>query len=405
MYINTIEAIKSHSNLEGLISPYYEKYSIVNAASFILKNFGITPVHDEIPELTQIFSHKEKVILLLIDALGLKLLNYTMKNYKVNAFEKLKENGILLPLTSVFPSTTAVALPSLSTGLTPGEHGLLGYRFFSQEYGFLLNSLFGKPANTNHCKLHIDINWYLPESTIGEKLAKEGIKSYIVTNASYLNSHFEKALYRGFNEIPYLTSSDMFFHIVKLIKEDNAPKFIFGYWWAIDALSHRYGPYSQPVMNEIVQLNTMIGHLIDSIDSNTLLLITADHGQIFSPPEENIDLSNIPEISRHLLTPLSDLRAPYIYSKASDILQSVLEKLPNVVTFEKEEAIKARLFGNNRIKEEFKSRIGDFVLIIKNNKNYSYLSPPEEINLKGKHGGLSEEEMLVPLFAYTPRGM
>ena len=404
MDINTIDTIKNSSKLNGLIIPHYENYSIVNAASFVLKNFGITPAHNPVSELTQILPHKEKIIFLLIDALGFKLLNNTMAKYKLDAFEKLRENGILIPITSVFPSTTAVALPSLSTALTPGEHGLLGYRFFSKEYGFLLNSLFGKPANTNHCKLHIDINWYLPKNTIGEILAKEGIKSYIVTNSNYLNSHFEKALYRGFNEVPYLTSSDMFSHIVSLLKENNSPKFIFAYWWAIDALSHRYGPHSQPVVNEIIELNTMIHHLIESIDSNTLLLITADHGQIFSPPAENIDLSNIPEISRHLLTPLSDLRAPYIYSKTSDTLQKALEKLPNVVTLKKEEAIKVGLFGNNQIKETLKDRIGDFVLIIKDNKNYSYLSPPEEINLIGKHGGLSEEEMLVPLFAYTPQG-
>ena len=405
MDINTIDAIKKSSKLNGLITPHYENYSIVNTVSFILKNFGITPLHNPVPQLTQFFPHKEKVVLLLIDALGFKLLNDTMKEYKLNAFEKLRENGILMPITSVFPSTTAVALPSLSTALTPGEHGLLGYRFFSKEYGFLLNSLFGKPANTNHCKLHIDINWYLPENTIGEILAKEGIKSYIITNANYLNSHFEKALYRGFNEVPYLTSSDMFSHIVNLIKENDSPKFIFAYWWAIDALSHRYGPHSRPVINEIIELNAMIHQLIEGIDSNTLLLITADHGQIFSPPEENVDIANIPEISRHLFTPLSDLRAPYLYSKTSDTLQSALEKLSNVINLTKEQAIELGLFGNNQIKEEFKNRIGDFVLIVKDNKNYSYLSPPEEINLIGKHGGLSEEEMLVPLFAYTPRVM
>jgi len=404
MEINTISTIKSNSKLEGLITPHYEKYSIVNVASFVLKNFGVTPTHNAIPELTQIYIHKEKVVLLLIDALGLKLLNYAMEKYPLNAFEKLKENGILIPITSVFPSTTAVALPSLSTGLTPGEHGLLGYRFFSQKYGFLINSLFGKPANTDHCKLHININWYLPKNTIGEILSKIDIKSYIVTNINYLNSHFEKALYRGFNEVPYLTSSDMFSHIVNLIKENNSPKFVFAYWWAIDALSHRYGPQSQPVFNEIIQLNNMIGHLLDSIDDNTLLLITADHGQIFSPPEENIDLSTIPEISKYMFTPLSDLRAPYIYSKEPAKLKGALEKLPDIVPLTKGQAIELGLFGNSEINETFKNRIGDFTLIIKNNKNYSYLSPSEEINLIGKHGGLSEEEMLVPLFAYTPRG-
>ncbi len=32
------------------------------------------------------------------------------------------------PITTVAPTTTATALSSISTGLTPGEHGLIGYR-------------------------------------------------------------------------------------------------------------------------------------------------------------------------------------------------------------------------------------------------------------------------------------
>jgi predicted AlkP superfamily pyrophosphatase or phosphodiesterase len=32
------------------------------------------------------------------------------------------------PITSVSPSTTATALTSIATGLTPGVHGVMGYR-------------------------------------------------------------------------------------------------------------------------------------------------------------------------------------------------------------------------------------------------------------------------------------
>src|SRR3954451_24694950 len=32
------------------------------------------------------------------------------------------------PITTVAPSTTATAVTSITTGLTPGEHGLVGYR-------------------------------------------------------------------------------------------------------------------------------------------------------------------------------------------------------------------------------------------------------------------------------------
>ena len=33
-----------------------------------------------------------------------------------------------VPITTVAPSTTATALTSISTGLAPGEHGVIGYR-------------------------------------------------------------------------------------------------------------------------------------------------------------------------------------------------------------------------------------------------------------------------------------
>ena len=43
------------------------------------------------------------------------------------------------PITTVAPSTTATALTSITTGLTPGEHGLVGYRM--EVAGQVLNVL------------------------------------------------------------------------------------------------------------------------------------------------------------------------------------------------------------------------------------------------------------------------
>jgi hypothetical protein len=40
----------------------------------------------------------------------------------------LASTDAAVPITSVAPSTTATALTSISTGLTPGEHGIVGYR-------------------------------------------------------------------------------------------------------------------------------------------------------------------------------------------------------------------------------------------------------------------------------------
>ena len=43
------------------------------------------------------------------------------------------------PITTVLPTTTATALTSLSTGMTPGEHGVVGYRM--HVHGEVLNVL------------------------------------------------------------------------------------------------------------------------------------------------------------------------------------------------------------------------------------------------------------------------
>jgi hypothetical protein len=43
------------------------------------------------------------------------------------------------PITTVVPSTTSTALTSITTGLPPGEHGVIGYRMAVQ--GEILNVL------------------------------------------------------------------------------------------------------------------------------------------------------------------------------------------------------------------------------------------------------------------------
>ena len=66
--------------------------------------------------------HAEQIVLLILDGLG---------------WEQLEAHQSLMPaltsltggaVTTVAPSTTATALSSIATGLTPAEHGLLGYR-------------------------------------------------------------------------------------------------------------------------------------------------------------------------------------------------------------------------------------------------------------------------------------
>ena len=76
---------------------------------------------------------------LLIDGMGLELLRKYSRTYPV--FGELIAQG---ELASHFPSTTAVNISSVGTGVLPGVHGMLGYTVRvprSGTPGRILNSL------------------------------------------------------------------------------------------------------------------------------------------------------------------------------------------------------------------------------------------------------------------------
>ena len=394
MFLDTREEIVKNSKIEGLITPKYDGLSISNIGSFILDNFN---VQNQLTKLKIVKSlnldRKRKVVLLLIDALGFKLLNFAKGKTHLEAFEEIEKNGILSILTSVFPSTTSTALPSIYTGSAPSEHGVLGYRFYAKEFGDIINPLFEKLSVDRNSRIRYDANWLIPNKTIFEYLNDANIPNYSLLKNEYLSSTFDRAVYRGSKEIGYITLSDLLFHIEEQLKLDAV--FINAYWWSVDALSHHYGPYSSAVINEIKMLDLFLKELIKVIDKDTLLIITADHGQIESIPNTVLDLSKM-EASKNILLPITDVRAPYLYTNGK-LDKKELESFKNLLIMEKDEVFKKGLFGEE---EKFKDRIGDLVILIKDGSTISYISDPNEVSLVGKHGNLTEEEMFVPLMLY-----
>src|SRR5882672_7040140 len=75
----------------------------------------------------------EQVVLLVLDGLGWDQL--TERADKAPTLSGLRGG----PICSVVPSTTATALTSIATGLTPGQHGVVGYRIAVE--GEVLNVL------------------------------------------------------------------------------------------------------------------------------------------------------------------------------------------------------------------------------------------------------------------------
>jgi hypothetical protein len=138
--------------------------------------------------------------------------------------------------------------------------------------------------------------------------------------------------------------------------------------------------------------------------AETLLLITADHGQCDVPPEEALCLSEEPRLRDLLmLPPTGQSRASYFYANQGDA-EALGEELARfedrLLVRRSEDALQMGLFGPPEHAHRIRHRVGDYVGI---GRGGCMVYGPEvhrdHLRLKGHHGSLTENEMLVPLIA------
>jgi predicted AlkP superfamily pyrophosphatase or phosphodiesterase len=106
-----------------------------------------------------------RIVLIVLDALGYHSIEKMLARGDGKVLSDLSEAGCLVPLTSVFPSTTDAALISLQTGRSPAEHGWLAYTLYLREVGITSNAILLSPIWTRQPDLLVD--WGLdPEQLV-----------------------------------------------------------------------------------------------------------------------------------------------------------------------------------------------------------------------------------------------
>ncbi|MDH4273514.1 MAG: alkaline phosphatase family protein, partial [Gammaproteobacteria bacterium] len=139
------------------------------------------------------------------------------------------------------------------------------------------------------------------------------------------------------------------------------------------------------------------------LGTDTLLLVTADHGLIDTSSEHQLVLNDHPELMAMLRHPLSgEPRATYCHVKPGThaAFKRYIEThlAESVALFESRILVEQGYFGNAVGDAEFLNRIGDYVLIMRGNWVIKdYLPTERAFTQVGVHGGLTEDELLVPL--------
>ena len=403
----------------GSVYPFYERQSLISLPASIchwlgIPTFGAPALADEI--LNAIGGPFRQVVMLVVDGLGLEQLNHFSNpaqgagSNRAAFWQRLLDEAVLAPITSIAPSTTATALTSLWTGQPAAVHGVMGYEMYLKEYSLIANMITHAPASFvgdvgGIKRAGFDPQTFLPVPTFGPHLVQNGIQVDAMQHWSIAHSGLSTMLFPGVNVVPFRSPSDLWVTLPALLAQRKAQRaYTYIYWGELDELSHRFGPMDDRVDLEFSLFSYLLEGFLEGIrkqsQGDTLFLMTADHGHLLTPKTALFEMRSHPEFEDCIsLYPSGENRMAYLYIKpgAEQRLKDYVAatwpgKFDLVPT---QDALAAGLFGPGQAHPQLAERTGDYILFAQDD---AYLWWANKANfLLGRHGGLTQTEMVVPL--------
>jgi len=380
------------------VYPDYYGRSIVNLMSSIMATYGhssetYSPLISLPPALLK---GAKNVVLMVIDGLGYE---YLVQHGNGSTLHQHLQDS----LTSVAPPTTATAISTFLTGLAPQQHGLTGWYTYLREMGSVLAVL---PFKLRGSGIALDKAGLSVENLFGHVPVFNylHVQSYSVSPDWIANSDFNRAHLGCAELIAYRDVADCFTAIAQLTRLHHERKYIYAYWPCFDSLAHEHGVGSHVVKRHFNELDICFSRLlVELAGTDTLMIITADHGFIDVPPENVIRMESHPELKDCLSVPLcGEQRFAYAYvrtEKRQEFEQYVNTHLDNAIELYASEELRHRnLYGLGPSHPELAARTGDYTLVMQHGYAIKDQIPGEgPFTMLGYHGGLSAEEMNVPL--------
>lgn len=407
------------TKIKGYVTPHYRGLSIANLVASAAKNFGARIETKRLAgeageQFERVAKDAKKVVYFLVDGLGWEQLKWAADKDKEvrKVFDKLAAQGATFPLTSVFPSATVAGYTTTCTGLPPLKHGLLDYQMYVKEVGTLVNVLRFSPLGSELIpgllvEMGVEPRRFFGAKTVFERLKGVGAKPIVITRERFLDTPFSQMLHFGAQKVGYENDIEVFSKLRSALRASKGKTYILAYWDGIDVATHEYGPYTAEALAQIKWFaanlqKEFLDKLTKAEARDTLLILAADHGQIYVTPKDALWLDFHAElVSTLMIAPAGGMRESTLFVRPErlDAARKYCQRhlSTSMFTFETKAALKLGLWGEGKPKKAFLERVGQLQLIPKKTTMllYPYLGI-REFSMRGFHGGLLAEEMLVP---------
>jgi hypothetical protein len=359
---------------QGPVVPDYGGACVSNIVPALLthRDIGAGWIPDEVLDA-------RRVVLLVLDGLGA---------------DQLDDRAAIAPrlaamsrsrITTVAPSTTSSALTSISTGLAPGEHGIVGYKVWVG--GEVVNML----------------RWTSPAGDASDRVSPAEVQPFepfggtappTVGPAAFADSSFTRAHLRGSPYRGYALPSSMAIEVRAAL--DEGARFVHAYYDGLDKIAHiaGLGPHFDA---ELAHVDALVDAVASALPAGVALLVTSDHGQV------QVGSSTIPIDSevRSMTARISgEPRFVWLHARGPRVDElaaaatSAHERSAWIRTVE--QVLDERWLGP--VSQAARSRLGDVAMVA---REPVALVDPDRAGplLESRHGSMTPAEMCVPLLA------
>ncbi|MFP3982117.1 MAG: alkaline phosphatase family protein [Desulfurivibrionaceae bacterium] len=378
-----------------MIRPDYN-YSIVNlVSSLILASGGKPRGYAPLVGLEERELSGRPLVLLVIDGLGDSFLGNFPDSF---LFRHRKRR-----LSSVFPPTTATAVTSFYTGVGPRQHGIIGWYTFFKEMGTVATVLPFRPryGGPSFSGAGVSPAQFIGSDSLFNSL---DIPCHVVLPHYLIDSGYSRTLSGKAQRHSYEDLAGMFARLENLAVSGKAGMVI-AYLPDLDSLAHEKGISSPEVKTLFRELDRQCQTFLPEVaDSGATVLISADHGLVDSSADRVIHLNDHPRLASTLALPLcGDPRCAYCYvrpERQGDFEHYIDHELGFACELKTgRDLIREGYFGPGPSSPRLEERIGDYALLMRDNYVIKdcLLTEDRASEQKGVHGGLTEEELYVPL--------
>jgi hypothetical protein len=335
-----------------------------------------------------------RVVVVLVDGMGWHLLPELAADAPLLAAVLAGDAGQLDELACTFPSTTPTSLASLTTGVAPGQHGILGFTVKLPETDRVLNHIWWRDDPPP--------SQWQPVPTWFERLQWAGVGARAVLPAAFLGSGLTEAAYRGAQFLAASNDDDYAQLVVDQLRA--APGLVYAYTAALDTAAHLFGVGSPEWHAAGAYVDALLTRIVEVLPPDAALLITADHGGLNVPESQRIDLDVDSRLSAGVRVVAGDPRVRYLHTEpgaASDVTAAWSELLNGRADVRsRDDAVAAGLFGS--VLPDHLPRIGDVVVSCLGDTAVlaSTHEPPEVAQLIGFHGASDPVETAIPLITF-----